>query len=97
VSRSSKETRAAPVAALYAAGRVHHVGTLARLEHEQTTWEPGTRRSPNRLDACVFAVGELADIALATPHDRSAEIEATAKAAARLREAIRRGGRRIRG
>ena len=97
VSHSSKETRAAPVAALYAAGRVHHVGTLARLEHEQATWEPGTRRSPNRLDACVFAVGELADIALSTPHDRSAEIEATAKAAARLREAIRRGGRRIRG
>lgn len=62
VSRAEKGVRAAPVAALYAAGKVHHVGTLVRLELEQTTWEPGTRRSPNRLDAAVFAIGELGDV-----------------------------------
>jgi phage terminase large subunit-like protein len=72
VSRAEKGVRAAPVAALYAAGKVHHVGTLARLELEQTTWEPGTRRSPNRLDAAVFAIGELGDVSREKRNPRGA-------------------------
>ena len=92
ISRTSKEVRAAPIAALYHAGVVHHVGTLARLELEQTTWEPGARRSPNRLDAAVFAIGELASVSRATKAP-SAAIE-TAHAAQQI---MRRTGRPRRG
>jgi len=49
-----KQVRAEPVAALYEQGRVHHVGQLAKLEDELTTWVPGMK-SPNRLDACLVA------------------------------------------
>ncbi len=55
-----KEVRAEPVAALYEQGRVHHVGTFAALEDELVTWDPAkSERSPNRLDALVWAVVEL--------------------------------------
>ncbi len=55
-----KELRAEPVAALYEQGRVHHVGTHLALEDEMTSWEPGpASRSPNRLDALVWALSEL--------------------------------------
>ena len=34
-----------------------HVGSLARLEDQLTTWDPATGRdSPDRLDALVYAV-----------------------------------------
>jgi len=88
VSHTAKETRAAPAAALYKAGKVHHIGTLARLENEQTTWEPGTRRSPNRLDAAVFAISELGNVTLATPRDAHADISRARLAAERLRHSI---------
>ncbi|WP_163869565.1 hypothetical protein [Myxococcus eversor] len=55
-----KAKRAAPVAALYERGLVHHVGRLIALEDEQTTWVPGeTKWSPNRMDAAVWALTEL--------------------------------------
>jgi len=63
VSRTGKEVRANAPAALYAEGRVHHVGVYDRLEAEQTTWEAGSKKSPNRLDALCFAINELADTA----------------------------------
>lgn len=53
-----KYTRAEPISALYERGYVHHVGLLAMLEDELTTWVPGDK-SPNRLDACVWALSEL--------------------------------------
>jgi hypothetical protein len=53
-----KQTRAEPVHKLYQDGRVHHVGTFAALEREQTTWQLGMP-SPNRLDALVFALTDL--------------------------------------
>ncbi len=59
-----KVARAEPVAALYAAGRVHHVGMFARLEDQLcgmlvggTYAGPG--RSPDRADALVWAMTEL--------------------------------------
>ena len=53
----NKKTRAEPVALAYARNEVAHVGTLAELEKEQTTWVPdGSGRSPNRIDALVHAV-----------------------------------------
>ena len=55
-----KATRAEPVAALYEQGRVSHVGALARLEDQLTTWDPATSRaSPDRLDALVWALTEV--------------------------------------
>lgn len=54
-----KTIRAEPVVALYEQGRVHHRGTWPALEAEMTTWVPG-EPSPNRIDALVWAVTELA-------------------------------------
>lgn len=59
-SVGSKANRAAPVAALYENGRVHHVGFLQELETQQTTWVPElTKKSPDRIDALVWAVRTL--------------------------------------
>lgn len=58
----SKESRASAPASLYQQGRVHHVGTYDELELELTTWEPGVSKSPNRLDALAYVVGELAEL-----------------------------------
>lgn len=55
-----KEVRAEPIAALYEQGRVHHVGSLAKLEDQLCSWDPATAsRSPDRLDALVWALTEL--------------------------------------
>ena len=53
-----KHTRAEPVAALYEQRRVHHVGGFAELEDQMTTWVPG-QKSPDRMDALVWAVTHL--------------------------------------
>jgi phage terminase large subunit-like protein len=56
-----KRTRAEPVAALYEQARVHHVGTFPLLEDQLCLWEAkSTDLSPDRLDALVWAVTELA-------------------------------------
>lgn len=58
-----KAVRAEPVAALYEQGRVHHVGLLARLEDQMVTWDPSAGgKSPDRVDALVWAVTELLDL-----------------------------------
>ena len=56
-----KLQRAEPVAALYEQHRVHHVGPLAQLEDQMTTWTPQSGTSPDRMDALVWAITELAD------------------------------------
>jgi phage terminase large subunit-like protein len=53
-----KHTRAEPIAALYEQRRAHHVGVFPELEDQQTTWIPG-RKSPDRMDALVWALTEL--------------------------------------
>jgi hypothetical protein len=55
-----KKTRAEPVAALYELARAHHVGIFPELEYEMTTWEGKKgEKSPNRIDALVWAAAEL--------------------------------------
>ncbi len=57
-----KWVRAEPVAALYAEGRVSHVGELGDLEQQMQTFGASGRaggRSPDRVDALVWAVTEL--------------------------------------
>jgi len=53
-----KYTRAEPVSALYEQGRIHHVGFFPDLEDQLCEWEPGDK-SPDRLDALVWAITEL--------------------------------------
>jgi phage terminase large subunit-like protein len=53
-----KETRAEPISAISEQGRDHHVGMFPQLEDELCMWTPGDR-SPNRLDAKVWAMTEL--------------------------------------
>jgi hypothetical protein len=53
-----KRTRAEPIVAQYEKKKVHHVGTFPALEDELCLWVPGDE-SPNRLDACVWALTEL--------------------------------------
>ncbi len=56
-----KALRAEPVAALYEQGRIHHVGEFPQLEDEMCTWDQldKSAKSPNRLDALVWAITEL--------------------------------------
>ena len=57
-----KWLRAEPVAALYAQGRVRHVGALPELEDELCDFGPeglSSARSPDRLDALVWALTAL--------------------------------------
>ncbi len=57
-----KAIRAEPVAALYEQGRVHHVigAPLQALEDQMCQFVPGvTKKSPDRMDALVWAVYAL--------------------------------------
>lgn len=58
-----KYLRAEPVAALYEQGRVRHVGAFPALEDELCDFGPdglSSGRSPDRLDALVWAITALA-------------------------------------
>lgn len=55
-----KRARAEPVSALYEQHKAHHVGTHPKLEDEMTTWAAMSgEKSPNRIDALVWAITEL--------------------------------------
>jgi len=54
-----KYTRAEPVANLFEQGRAHHVGFFADLEDQECSYVPGEQKSPNNLDAEVWAYHEL--------------------------------------
>jgi phage terminase large subunit-like protein len=58
-AKRGKYTRAEPVSALYQQQRCHHVGLLPELEDEMCSYIPGTKWSPSRLDAAVWAVTQL--------------------------------------
>jgi len=83
-SRESKGTRADGPAAETEAGRVHIVGELPDLELEMTTYVPGERKSPNRLDAAVFAITELAALNVEQTSDPAGDMRAFAAAQAQL-------------
>jgi phage terminase large subunit-like protein len=56
-----KATRAEPISAIHEKGHDHHVGTFPILENELCLWQPGDK-SPNRLDAKVWAMTELSGV-----------------------------------
>lgn len=61
-ARRGKWTRAEPVAMLYGQGRVKHAGRFPELEDEMCDFGPNglsNGRSPDRVDALVWAVKEL--------------------------------------
>jgi phage terminase large subunit-like protein len=53
-----KVARAEPVSALYENGRVHHAGVFPELEDQLCQYD-GIGKSPDRLDALVWALSEL--------------------------------------
>ncbi|MER7707229.1 terminase family protein [Kitasatospora sp. NPDC097605] len=59
-AKQGKRLRAEPIAQLYHLGRVHHVGEHVSLEGQMVTWMAGMD-SPDRMDAAVHALTELAD------------------------------------
>ena len=55
-----KITRAEPIAALYEQGRVYHAKPFTDLETQLCEYIPGiTAKSPDRLDALVWALTDL--------------------------------------
>lgn len=61
-AKRSKWLRAEPIAALYAQGKVLHAGRFPALEDEMCDFGPNglsNGRSPDRVDALVWAIGEL--------------------------------------
>ncbi len=64
-AKDSKRLRAGPVSQLYEQGRVHHVGALHALEDELCLFgsKDAGSKSPDRVDALVWAVNDLAPVA----------------------------------
>jgi len=54
-----KTVRAEPIAALYEQKKVYHVGSFNELEEQMTSYVAGGRKSPDRMDALVWALTEL--------------------------------------
>lgn len=57
-----KAKRAEPISSLYEQAKVHHVGFFPEVEDQMTTWVPEeeeTSKSPDRMDALVWALTEL--------------------------------------
>jgi len=54
-----KQVRAEPVAALYEQGKVFHARPFPALEDQLVSWVPGDPKSPDRLDALVWAITSL--------------------------------------
>jgi phage terminase large subunit-like protein len=54
-----KQLRAEPIAAMYEQGRISHVGPFEKLEDQMTSWTPDDPKSPDRLDALVWAMTDL--------------------------------------
>jgi phage terminase large subunit-like protein len=68
-----KYLRAEPIATLYEQGRVKHAGVFPALEDEMCDFGPdglSSGRSPDRLDALVWAVSALTHGATAQPRVR---------------------------
>lgn len=89
-ARGSKDRRLEPCSPLYEKGRVSHVrgADLEELEEQITTWEPG-EESPNAMDAHVWAMWELADLARTVKDGRRAMV-----GLGRVREALKASPRR---
>ena len=69
-----KWLRAEPVAGLYEQGRVHHIGTFSELEDQMCDFDPSgliDGKSPDRLDAAVWALADLSGRQQSAPRIRN--------------------------
>lgn len=58
-AKTGKRARAEPISLLYEQKRIHHVGSFAKLEDQQCTWDASTAtKSPDRIDALVYGATE---------------------------------------
>ncbi|MBV4366278.1 DNA-packaging protein [Erwinia phyllosphaerae] len=61
-ANKGKYARAEPISALYEQGKVAHRGSLYTLENQLMEYVPATaKKSPDRLDAMVYALTELSE------------------------------------
>jgi len=88
-SKYGKALRAEPITLAYEQGRVHHIGFLAELESQMTSWIPGEGKSPDRVDALVHALTAL----LIKPPPGFLGGNITARSVAGKRFTLGRGGR----
>lgn len=59
-AHQGKALRAEPVTLKYDQGKVHHIDYFPELESQMVSWVPGeTKKSPDRVDALVYAVTAL--------------------------------------
>ena len=58
-ANKGKYLRAEPISSLYEQNKVKHVGVFAELESQMCDFTPGSGKSPDRLDAMVYALTEL--------------------------------------
>lgn len=83
---AGKQLRAQPTVMRHEQGIIHHVGVLAKLEDQYTTWNPieEPSKSPDRVDAAVHLDAYAAKrfhrgaARVATPHERLAAMRAGA-------------------
>ncbi len=68
----NKVERAIPVAALYEQSRVRHVGALPLLEDQMCRFTVNNKpeKSPDRVDALVWALTELSEVSRGEPKIR---------------------------
>ena len=88
-SKYGKALRAEPITLAYEQGRVHHIGFIAELESQMTSWIPGEGKSPDRVDALVHALTAL----LIKPPAGFLGGNITARSVAGRRITLGRGGR----
>lgn len=69
----NKVERALPIAALYEQKRVRHVGALPRLEDQMCRFTADNKmgKSPDRVDALVWALTELSEVSRGEPRIRA--------------------------
>lgn len=94
-SRADKLTRASGPSAETDAGRVHHVGEHSELELQLCTYD-GTGKSPNRYDAAVQLINELAGLREEKKRAPAVDAATAAKAHELLRAELARIGRGVR-
>ncbi len=73
-----KRSRAEPVHQKYDEGLAHHMGELEKLETQMTTWDAElSTESPDRMDACVWALTDLLVKPIAPRARRDRKIQAS--------------------
>ena len=58
-AKRGKILRAEPVSSIFEQDKAHMVGYFKELEEQMCSFTPYTVKSPDRLDACVYAISSL--------------------------------------